>query len=261
MYQEDQTLPLLEIRISTTSLPEEELVAFSVSGTDRVDGRVVGEGVLIVTAVRREDGLREILAVEVADTESEATYQELFRSLKARGLSGVELVTSDDHPGLEAAMGRHFQGAGWQRCQVYYARNLPRLVSFSKREELAAGLRGIFAAPDMETALRLADQLADRWRKSHPKEVADHLKEHVGERREVPSDHSAADRSSTTPEPTRPMKAVASRDPARTYAGWSTTNAWAALCAWRGTDLRAFASRAGAKRRVCGYDQESLRLQ
>ena len=66
----------------------------------RVGGRVVSQGVLVVTAVREPDGLREILAVEVADTESEATYQELFRSLKARGLSGVELVVSDDHEGL-----------------------------------------------------------------------------------------------------------------------------------------------------------------
>src|SRR5688572_21021637 len=48
----------------------------------RVDGRVVSQGVLIVSGVR-DDGFREILAVEVADTESEATYQELFRSLKA----------------------------------------------------------------------------------------------------------------------------------------------------------------------------------
>src|ERR687885_1913817 len=50
----------------------------------RVDGRVVSQGVLVVSAVR-DDGFREILAVEVADTESEATYQQLFRSLKARG--------------------------------------------------------------------------------------------------------------------------------------------------------------------------------
>jgi transposase-like protein len=89
----------------------------------RVGSKVVSQGVLIVTAVR-DDGLREILAVDVADTESEATYQELFRSLKSRGLKGVELVTSDDHPGLEAAIARHFQGASWQRCQVHYARNL-----------------------------------------------------------------------------------------------------------------------------------------
>jgi putative transposase len=74
----------------------------------RVDHRVVSQGVLIVSGVR-EDGFREILGVEVADTESEATYQELFRSLKSRGLSGVELVVSDDHKGLKAAITRHFQ--------------------------------------------------------------------------------------------------------------------------------------------------------
>lgn len=145
----------------------------------RVGSRVVSEGVLIVTAVR-DDGLREILGVEVADTESEATYQELFRSLKGRGLRGVELVTSDEHPGLEAAIARHCQGVSWQRCQVHYARNLLRLVSFGKREELAEGLREVFAAPTRGTALSLADGLAYRWRKSHPK-VAEHIEEHVEE--------------------------------------------------------------------------------
>jgi putative transposase len=78
----------------------------------RMGGRVVSQGVLIVSGVR-EDGFREILGVEVADTESEATYQGLFRSLKARGLSGVELVVSDDHEGLKAAVFRHFRGASW----------------------------------------------------------------------------------------------------------------------------------------------------
>ena len=76
----------------------------------RVDGRVVSQGVLLVAGVR-EDGRREVLAVEVADTESEATYEALFRRLKARGLQGVALVTSDDHAGLRAAIARHFQGA------------------------------------------------------------------------------------------------------------------------------------------------------
>jgi putative transposase len=52
--------------------------------------------------------------VEVADTESEATYQDLFRSLKSRGLKGVELVVSDGlHEGLKAAIARHFQGASY----------------------------------------------------------------------------------------------------------------------------------------------------
>ena len=79
----------------------------------RLGHRVVSQGVLVVSGVR-DDGFREILAVEVADTESEATYQELFRSLKRRGLSGVELVVSDEHEGLKAAIAPHFQGAAHQ---------------------------------------------------------------------------------------------------------------------------------------------------
>src|SRR5436305_300838 len=78
----------------------------------RQGGQIVSHGVLIVAGVRA-DGHREILAVAVADTESEATYHRLFGDLRARGLSGVRLVTSDSHKGLKAAIDRHFQGTIW----------------------------------------------------------------------------------------------------------------------------------------------------
>jgi putative transposase len=146
----------------------------------RMDRRVVSQGVLLVSAVR-EDGFREILAVEVADTESEATYHELFRSLKSRGLSGVELVVSDEHEGLKAAIARRFQGASHQRCQVHYTRNLLGMVGAAKRKGLASDLRAIFAALDRCSALGLASSSAEKWRqKGYPK-VAEHLEEHVEE--------------------------------------------------------------------------------
>jgi putative transposase len=145
----------------------------------RVSHKVLSQGVLVVSAVR-DDGFREIVGLEVADTESETTYHELFRSLKSRGLSGVQLVVSDDHEGLKAAIARHFQGASYQRCQVHYARNLLGMVGAARRKELAEGLRGVFAAPSREVALRLACELAARWRESHPR-VAEHLEEHIEE--------------------------------------------------------------------------------
>jgi putative transposase len=145
----------------------------------RSDGRIVSQGVLIVAGVR-EDGKREILSVEVADTESEASYQECFRQLKARGLSGVELVTSDNHRGLVAAVKRHFQGASWQRCQVHFARGLLGLVGATKRAALGAGLRTVFAAQTAEEARRLADELAAEWRSTHP-HVAAQIDEHIEE--------------------------------------------------------------------------------
>jgi putative transposase len=146
----------------------------------RTNGRVVSQGVLIVSAVR-EDGMREILAVEVADTESEATYQELFRSLKRRGLKGVELVVSDDHGGLKAAIAPNFQGASYQRCQVHYSRNLLGMVDHAKRKELGADLRAIFAAPAREEALRIASSVAQKRRGKGIEKVAEHLEEHIEE--------------------------------------------------------------------------------
>jgi putative transposase len=146
----------------------------------RVDHKVVSQGVLIVSAVR-DDGMREILGVEVADTESEATYHDLFRSLKRRGLSGVQLVISDDHEGLKAAIARHFQGASHQRCQVHYARNLLGMVSYARRKELASDLRAIFAAPSRKQALTIASSVAERWRQKGNEKVAEHIEEHIEE--------------------------------------------------------------------------------
>jgi len=147
----------------------------------RVGHRIVSQGVLIVSAVR-DDGFREIVGLEVADTESEATYQELFRSLKRRGLSGVELVVSDDHEGLKAAIARHFQGASHQRCQVHYSRNLLGMVGYARRKELASDLRAIFAAPDRKQALIIAASIAEKWRQRKGNEkVAEHLEDHIEE--------------------------------------------------------------------------------
>jgi putative transposase len=101
--------------------------------------------------------------------------------LKARRLKGVELVVSDDHEGLKAAIARHFQGASHQRCQVHYTRNLLGMVSYTKRKELAADLRGVFAAPDRCSALKLASSAAKKWREKGHEKVACHLEEHIEE--------------------------------------------------------------------------------
>ncbi len=133
----------------------------------RQAGRIVSQGVLIVASVRA-DGHREILAVDVADTESAATYHHLFGDLKARGLSGVRLVTSDSHAGLKAAIDRHFQGASWNRCQVHLTRDLVGMVGAGRRKDLAADLREIFAATTREQALTTAETVVTRWESSHP---------------------------------------------------------------------------------------------
>jgi len=89
----------------------------------RRDGAVRPSSILLITAVNA-DGQREILGLSVADSESEASWLEMFRWLKERGLAGVEVLVSDDHRGLVAALGRAFQGVSWQRCQVHFMKNV-----------------------------------------------------------------------------------------------------------------------------------------
>ncbi len=83
----------------------------------REGGRTVNVHALIATGVNA-DGKREILGLDVASSEDGAGWLAFLRGLAARGLSGVQLVTSDCHHGLRDAIAAVLPGASWQRCRV-----------------------------------------------------------------------------------------------------------------------------------------------
>ena len=113
----------------------------------RADHLVTSKAVVVATAVTA-DGRREILGLDVGDSEEEVFWRGFLTSLKSRGLKGVRLVISDQHTGLTAAIKRCFQGSGHQRCRVHYARNLLALVPKGQMDMVAALFRTIFAQPD-----------------------------------------------------------------------------------------------------------------
>ena len=113
----------------------------------RVRGRVVSRAVVVATGVT-VTGDREVLGVEVGDSEDQAFWAAFFKGLRARGLSGVQLVISDHHLGLKAAVESVFIGAAWQRCRVHFMRNLLARVPKGSAEMVAAAVRTIFAQPD-----------------------------------------------------------------------------------------------------------------
>lgn len=93
-------------------------------------------------------GDREVLGVEVGDSKDGAFWTAFFRSLRARGLAGVQLVISDHHLGLKAAIASVFVGSAWQRCRVHFMRNVLARVPKASGEMVAASIRTIFAQPD-----------------------------------------------------------------------------------------------------------------
>ena len=136
----------------------------------RVGGRVTNMAVLVVCGVN-EEGIREILAIEPMMEESEDSYLTLFRSLRERGLATPQLVISDAHVGLAAAIRKGFPGASWQRCKVHFMRNI--LAHVPQREKLSFSqqLKTIWQAPTKELAIKRAEEVMTTYSKRFPRAV------------------------------------------------------------------------------------------
>jgi putative transposase len=136
----------------------------------REDGRVRARSALIATGLNAE-GYREILGLRLGDSESEASWAELFSWLKSRGLHGVDLVTSDSHAGLVRAVQTHFQGASWQRCQAHFTRNIIDATPKALQKEMAARLRALFSAADPFSARALLQAMHADFAHQAPKAI------------------------------------------------------------------------------------------
>ncbi len=134
----------------------------------REQGRVVAMAIVIATGVNT-DGHREVLGLDVGPSEDGAFWLQFLRALVARGLKGVQLVISDAHAGLTAAIAAVLQGASWQRCRVHFIRNALALVPKSAAAMVAATLRTIFVQPDATTTRAQWRRVADSFRTRFPR--------------------------------------------------------------------------------------------
>lgn len=129
----------------------------------RVNGVVVTCALLVAIGIA-PDGKRTVLGLSVSLSEAEVHWRDFLASLQARGLFGVQLVVSDDHAGLKAALATRLAGVKWQRCQFHLAQNLldylPPNVS---QEEASAELRGVFNAPNRAEAERLLALMVQKY--------------------------------------------------------------------------------------------------
>src|ERR1700744_4654976 len=137
----------------------------------REAGVIVSQAVMIAIGIDW-DGRRQVLAVELANLESRSSWSGFLRGLKARGLNGVELVVSDDHAGLKAAIREVLPEAVWQRCYVHFLRNALDYVPRKVDDDCLQELRWLYARRDLAEALNdLAAWLA-RWAGKYPRLTA-----------------------------------------------------------------------------------------
>jgi transposase-like protein len=127
----------------------------------REDERVESMAVVIATGVNAQ-GRREVLGFDVIPTETEEGWTQFFKSLKERGLSGVQLVISDAHGGLKNGA-RKVLKAEWQRCKVHFYRNVLSQVPKRSQAEVSEAMKGVFVQRDEKSAKSKAAELVKQF--------------------------------------------------------------------------------------------------
>ena len=154
--------------LSHIEFPYIYLDATYVNARDVARHQVVSRAVVVATGVAAS-GQREVLGLDVGDSEDEVFWTEFLRSLRARGLSGVRLVISDAHSGLTKAIRKTFSGASWQRCRVHFARNALARVPKGSQDMVAAAMRTIYVHTEPTELARTWDHVADTLAPKFPK--------------------------------------------------------------------------------------------
>ncbi len=128
----------------------------------REEGVVGSRAVLVALGIDWE-GRRQVLAVEVARKESTHWWKEFLLRLKERGLQGVYLVVSDDHPGLKQAVSEVLPAALWQRCYVHFLRNVLDYLPRKADDDCLQELRWMYERRDVEEARRDLKAWLEKW--------------------------------------------------------------------------------------------------
>ena len=134
----------------------------------RQGGRIVSQAVVVAIGVR-ETGEKCVLGVAVGASETEAFWVEFCRQLVARGLRGVQLVISDGHEGLKAALAQCFADASWQRCTVHFLRNVVAACSRQDAPAVLALVKTVFAQPTQQAASQAISQALEMLEHRYPK--------------------------------------------------------------------------------------------
>lgn len=134
----------------------------------RQGGCVIDSALLIAYGIN-EHGKRDILGISVSLSEAEVHWREFLASLVQRGLHGIELIVSDAHVGLKAALRAVFPSVPWQRCQFNLQQNAQAYVTVQKRKrEVAESIRAIFNAENKVEADRLLRIAIEKYQKDMP---------------------------------------------------------------------------------------------
>ena len=129
----------------------------------RENSRVVSKALMIALATNGE-GHREIIGFGVYRNESKETWNDFLKGLKARGLTGVRMITSDAHEGIIDAISKQFPDVPWQRCQFHFSRNILQKTPAKYQKGLAGEVQEMFNSKTIKDARKRRDEIIADYR-------------------------------------------------------------------------------------------------
>ncbi len=141
-------------------------VHFSIRHGEKADST------LILTALGVDlAGNKEVLALRACAEESKDGWACLLQDLRSRGATHIDLIVTDGHDGLLAAVAELFAATPRQRCLVHKQRNVLNAIPRRERGDVQAELVGIWDQPtQLEAVVQLAAFTA-KYSKRYPEAV------------------------------------------------------------------------------------------
>ncbi len=126
------------------------------------NGKYINKCIFIVIGLKN-DGLKEVLGMWIAENESAAFWLTVLTDLKARGVEDVLIACTDNLNGFTQAIKGVFPNAVTQLCIVHQIRNSCKFVVWKDRKEFCSDLKNIYAATNVEIAEKALFAMELKW--------------------------------------------------------------------------------------------------
>ena len=128
----------------------------------RQNGKYMNKCIYLVIGLRK-DGLKEVLGMWMAETESASFWMGVLTDLKVRGVEDILIACTDNLKGFTDAIKGVFPDTVTQLCIVHQIRNSCKYVVWNDRREFCADLKQVYAAPSKDTAALALESVAVKW--------------------------------------------------------------------------------------------------
>lgn len=115
-----------------------------------------------------QDGIKEVLSIQIGENESSKYWLSVLNELKNRGVKDILILCADGLSGIKESIGAAFPNTEYQRCIVHQVRNTLKHVSYKDKKLYAKDLKAIYNAESEERAYEIMLEIKEKWEKQYP---------------------------------------------------------------------------------------------